>query len=53
VPRTAESFVKDFKPMSLGTFDLKAGRGLLTLHALKMPGKQVMDMRMVELVLLK
>ncbi len=53
VPRTAESFVKDFKPMSLGTFDLKAGRGLLTLHALKMPGKGVIDVRMVELVLVK
>lgn len=53
VPRTAESFVKDFKPMSLGTFDLKAGRGPLTLHALKMPGKSVMDVRMVELLLVK
>lgn len=53
VPRTAESFVKDFKPMSLGTFDLKAGRGLLTLHALKVPAKGVMDVRMVELVLVK
>lgn len=53
VPRTAESYVKDFKPMSLGTFDLKAGRGQLTLHALKVPGKGVMDVRMVELVLVK
>jgi arylsulfatase A-like enzyme len=53
VPRTSESFVKDFKPMSLGTFNLKAGRGLLTLHALQMPGKSVMDVRMVELVLVK
>jgi arylsulfatase A-like enzyme len=53
VPRTSESFVKDFKPMSLGTFELKAGRGPLTLHALKVPGKYVMDMRMVELVLVK
>jgi len=53
VPRNTESFVKDFKPMSLGTFELKAGRGPLMLHALKVPGKGVMDVRMVELVLVK
>lgn len=53
VPRAQESFVKDFKPMSLGFLDLQAGQGTLTLHALKMPGKQVMDVRMVELVWVK
>ncbi len=46
-PRETESYVKDFKPLRLGVFDLKSGRGELTLQALKVPGKQVMDVRMV------
>ena len=41
VPRAGESYVKDFKPLSLGTVELPAGRGLLTLRATKVPGKQV------------
>ena len=49
VPREGESYVKDFKPLTLGEIELKAGRGELKLHALKMPGKQVMDVRMVTL----
>jgi hypothetical protein len=49
VPRKAESFMKDFKPMSLGTFELKTGRGQLTLRALSVAGKQVMDVRYVVL----
>ncbi len=48
VPRT-ESYVKDFKPLSLGTIDLKKGRGELKLRALKKPGKQVMDFRLLML----
>ena len=51
VPRTAESYVKDFKPLRLGSIPLKPGRGLLTLRALRVPGKQVMEVRMVELTL--
>src|ERR1039457_4642371 len=47
VPRQGESHVKDFKPLRLGTFELKQGRGLLTLRALSVPGKQVMDVRSV------
>ena len=52
-PRGGESFVKDFKPLPLGSFDLKPGRGLLTLKALSVPGKQVMDVRLVLLKLVK
>ena len=53
VPRDTESYVKDFKPLRLGVVDLKTGRGELTLRALKVPGKQVMDVRMVLLNLVK
>jgi hypothetical protein len=51
VSRGGESFVKDFKPLRLGVIDLKPGRGKLTLRALKVPGKQVMDVRLVVLTL--
>jgi arylsulfatase A-like enzyme len=50
-PRGAESYVKDFKPLKLGTISLKPGRGLLTLRATDIPGKQVMDVRLVTLTL--
>lgn len=53
VPRNGESYVKDFKPMSLGVFALPAGRDMLTLRALQISGKGVMDVRMIELVLEK
>jgi arylsulfatase A-like enzyme len=49
VERRAESFMKDFKPMKLGTFELPSGRGELALRALKVAGKQVMDVRYVML----
>ncbi|MEO6751223.1 MAG: N-acetylgalactosamine 6-sulfate sulfatase, partial [Chthoniobacteraceae bacterium] len=52
-PREAESFVKDFKPLPFGTLDLKPGRGLLTLKALSVPGKSVMDVRLILLKRLK
>jgi hypothetical protein len=45
--------VKDFRPLRLGVVEFKAGRGLLTLRALKVPGKQVMDVRLVLLKLLQ
>ena len=53
VPRRGESYVKDFKPMRLGTLELSKGRGLLTLRALTVPGKQVMELRAVMLTILK
>jgi hypothetical protein len=49
--RGSESLVKDFKPLRLGIVELPAGRGLLSLRALKIPGKQVMDVRSVVLTL--
>jgi hypothetical protein len=53
VPRGGESYVKDFRPLRIGTFRLEKGRGELTLRALDVPGRQVMDMRAVMLTLLK
>jgi len=53
VPRGSESYVKDFRPLRLGVFRLEQGRGKLTLRALDIPGKQVMDVRAVTLTLLK
>ena len=42
-----ESYVKDFKPLKLGTIHLEKGKGELTLRALKIPGAQVMDFRLI------
>jgi len=53
VERKGESYVKEFKPMRLGVVELPAGRGALTLRALKVPGKQVADVRWVFLRLVK
>jgi hypothetical protein len=52
VDRGSESFVKDFRPLEMGTLRLEKGRGLLTLSALDVPGKQVMEVRAVMLTLL-
>jgi arylsulfatase A-like enzyme len=52
VSRGSESLVKDFRPLSLGIVELSAGTGTLTLHAPKVVGKTVADVRAVELVLL-
>jgi hypothetical protein len=49
VPREAESYWKDFKPLSLGKLHLAKGRGLLSLRALEIAGKQVADIRYVAL----
>ena len=50
-PRGRESLVKDFKPLDLGEIELKEGRGELTLRALQVPGKSVMDVRLIYLTL--
>ena len=42
-----ESYTKDFIPMDLGRMHLKKGRGHLTLKALKIPGEEVMDVRLL------
>jgi arylsulfatase A-like enzyme len=49
--RGQESLVKDFKPLDLGEIELKKGRGQLTLRALNVPGKSVMDVRLMFLTL--
>ncbi len=49
VPRKGESYVKEFKPLRLGVIKLQPGRGTMTLRALKVPGGQVMEVRMLEL----
>lgn len=53
VPRGSESFVKDFRPLSLGVVELAAGKGTLTLKATKVSGTQVADARQIELVLVE
>jgi arylsulfatase A-like enzyme len=50
VPRETESYVKDFKPLSLGKMRLDKARGLLRLRALEVAGKAVADVRYVALV---
>ncbi len=46
-----ESRMKEFRPLDLGVVSLPKGRGLLTLRALKIPGKSVMDVRQINLIL--
>ncbi|MCZ6793571.1 MAG: sulfatase-like hydrolase/transferase, partial [Planctomycetota bacterium] len=46
-----QSYVKDFRPLRLGTLRLAKGRGPLTLRAVDVPGKQVMDVRWILLTL--
>ncbi|MCR9294466.1 MAG: arylsulfatase [bacterium] len=46
VPRT-ESYVKDFRSIDLGRIELKQGPGTLRLTPLQIPGKQVMDFRLL------
>ena len=44
-----ESYVKNFRPMRLGTLKMSAGAGDLVLRALEMPGESVMDFRLLML----
>jgi len=48
IPRW-ESYVKDFKPLNIGTIHLTKCEGLLTLKATDVPGSQVMDFRLMML----
>lgn len=48
----AESQMKEFRPLKLGTIRLEEGRGPLTLRALEIPGEEVMDLRAITLTLL-
>ena len=42
-----ESYVKDFRRMTLGTIQLRQGSGTLRLRALEIPGSQVMNFRLM------
>jgi hypothetical protein len=54
IPRPpAESVMKEFRPLKLGTIELQKGRGLLWLRALSIPGAQVMHLRQINLTLRK
>ena len=53
VPRRGESYIKDFRPVSLGTIALNKGRGQLELRALAIPGAGVSDVKALELRLLR
>ena len=44
-----ESYVKDFKPLTIGTIHLTKGKSILTLKATNIPGSQVMDFRLMML----
>ena len=44
-----ESFVKDFKPLNIGQIHLEKGKGILSLNALTIPGKELMDFRLMML----
>ena len=48
----AESKMKEFRSLALGTIQLRRGQGALTLRALEIPGRSVMDLRRVTLTLL-
>src|SRR5690606_4112691 len=47
----AESSMKEFRPLSLGMIELPKGAGQLTLRALEIPGRSVMDVRRLTLTL--
>jgi hypothetical protein len=47
----AESQMKEFRSLVLGEIDLEPGLGELTLRALEIPGRSVMDVRRVTLTL--
>lgn len=48
VPRQ-ESYMKDFRPMALGTIRLEPGRGPLTLRAIEVPGIQAAEVFLLTL----
>ncbi len=46
----AESFVKDFRPMSLDAIELKRGKQTLTLRATEIPGESALEFRLLMFV---
>ena len=53
VIRKGESYMKEFKPLALGSIRLEKGRGRLVLRATEIKGKQVMDVRGITVTLRK
>lgn len=49
VPRMGESYIKDFKPMTLGNIRLPAGEGELTLSTPQIAGEDGIEVRMIML----
>jgi hypothetical protein len=45
--------MKEFRPLQLSRLRLEKGRGELRMRALSIPGRQVMDFRMLTLTLVK
>ena len=43
----AESYVKDFKPLNIGTIHLQKGKGTLSLKAVNKTGEKMMDFRLM------
>jgi hypothetical protein len=48
-----ESYVKDFKPLSLGIIKLERGIGRLKLRALSKPGNSIIEFRLLTLKRIK
>jgi len=44
-----ESYVKDFKAVTIGKIVLKKGKGELTLRATEIPGAEAMEFRLLTL----
>ncbi|MEN8116212.1 MAG: arylsulfatase [Bacteroidota bacterium] len=42
-----QSYVKDFKRVSIGNIQLEKGKGVLSIKAMDIPGSQVMDFRLL------
>lgn len=51
--KRAESYVKDFKALKAGNIKLDKGPAVMSLKALKIPGKQVMEFRLMMLKRIK
>ncbi len=45
--KRTESYVKEFRPLDMGEIELMKGTGTLKLRALKIPGSQVMEFRLM------
>jgi len=41
-----ESYVKEWKVMDMGTIDLEAGRFTMSIKAVDIPGRSVIDFRL-------